>query len=170
MRGFAQYRSKLLGFVSVAVVLATPAAGIAATATTTFQVTATVLSVCTVSATNLAFGNYDASSGTPNDASSTVTTTCSNTTAYTVALNAGTGSGATVALRKMTNGANTLNYSMYTTAGRTTVWGDGTLSTVTQAGTGNGSGQALTVYGRVPTSQYVTAGSYTDTVTATVTY
>ncbi len=170
MRGFAQYRSKLLGLVSVAVVLATPAAGIAATATTTFQVTATVLSVCTVSATNLAFGNYDASSGTPNDASSTVTTTCSNTTAYTVALNAGTGSGATVALRKMTNGANTLNYSMYTTAGRTTVWGDGTLSTVTQAGTGNGSGQALTVFGRIPTSQYVTAGSYTDTVTATVTY
>lgn len=170
MRGFAQYRSKLLGFVSLAVVLATPAVGIAATATTTFQVTATVLSVCTVSATNLAFGNYDASSGTPNDASSTVTTTCSNTTAYTVALNAGTGSGATVALRKMTNGANTLNYSMYTTAGRTTVWGDGTLSTVTQAGTGNGSGQALTVFGRIPTSQYVTAGSYTDTVTATVTY
>ncbi len=170
MRAFAPYRSKFLGLVSVAVVLATPAAGIAATATTTFQVTATVLSVCTVSATNLAFGNYDASSGTPNDASSTVTTTCSNTTAYTVALNAGTGTGATVALRKMTNGANTLNYSMYTTAGRTTVWGDGTLSTVTQAGTGNGSGQALTVFGRIPTSQYVTAGSYTDTVTATVTY
>jgi spore coat protein U-like protein len=70
----------------------------------------------------------------------------------------------------MTNGANTLNYSMYTTAGRTTVWGDGTLSTVTQAGTGNGTGQALTVFGRVPTGQYVTAGSYTDTVTATVTY
>jgi spore coat protein U-like protein len=170
MRGFTQYKSKLLGVVCAAAMLAAPTAGIAATATTTFQVTATVLSVCTVSATNLAFGNYDASSGTPNDASSTVTTTCSNSTAYTVALNAGTGSGATVALRKMTNGANTLNYSMYTTAGRTTVWGDGTLSTVTQAGTGNGSGQALTVFGRIPTSQYVTAGSYTDTVTATVTY
>ena len=170
MRGSSAYKSKLLGLTCAVAVLATPAAGIAATATTTFQVTATVLSVCTVAATNLAFGNYDASSGTPNDASSTVTTTCSNTTAYTVALNAGTGSGATVALRKMTNGANTLNYSMYTTAGRTTVWGDGTLSTVTQAGTGNGAGQALTVFGRVPVGQYVTAGSYTDTVTATVTY
>ncbi|NOT41213.1 MAG: spore coat U domain-containing protein [Alphaproteobacteria bacterium] len=170
MRGFSQYKSRLLGVACATAMLATPAIGIAATATTTFQVTATVLSVCTVSATNLAFGNYDASSGTPNDASSTVTTTCSNTTPYTVALNAGTGSGATVALRRMTNGANTLSYTMYTTAGRTTVWGDGTLSTVTQAGTGNGSGQALTVFGRVPTGQYVTAGSYTDTVTATVTY
>ena len=170
MRGFTPYKSRLLGVACATVMLATPAIGIAATATTTFQVTATVLSVCTVSATNLAFGNYDASSGTPNDASSTVTTTCSNTTGYTVALNAGTGSGATVAVRRMTNGANTLDYSMYTTAGRTTVWGDGTLSTVTQAGTGNGTGQALTVFGRIPTGQYVTAGSYTDTVTATVTY
>lgn len=170
MRGFTQYKSKLLGVACATAMLATPAIGIAATATTTFQVTATVLSVCTVSATNLAFGNYDASSGTPNDASSTVTTTCSNTTGYTVALNAGTGSGGTVAVRRMTNGANTLDYSMYTTVGRTTVWGDGTLSTVTQAGTGNGAGQALTVFGRIPIGQYVTAGSYTDTVTATVTY
>lgn len=170
MRKSSPVIPKTAALVCAAMVLGIPAAGLAATATTTFQVTATVLSVCTVSATNLAFGNYDASSGTPNDASSTVTTTCSNSTAYTVALNAGTGSGATVAMRRMTNGANTLNYSMYTTAGRTTVWGDGTLSTVTQAATGNGSGQALTVFGRIPTGQYVTAGNYTDTVTATVTY
>lgn len=170
MRKSSPVIPKAAALLCAAMVLGIPAAGLAATATTTFQVTATVLSVCTVSATNLAFGNYDASSGTPNDASSTVTTTCSNSTAYTVALNAGTGSGATVAMRRMTNGANTLNYSMYTTAGRTTVWGDGTLSTVTQAATGNGSGQALTVFGRIPTGQYVTAGNYTDTVTATVTY
>lgn len=170
MRGSYSLKSKLLAVSCAVAVLGAPAAAIAATATTTFQVTATVLSVCTVAATNLAFGNYDASSGTPNDATSTVTTTCSNTTNYTVALNAGTGSGATVATRKMTNGANTLDYTMYTTSGRTTVWGDGTLSTATQSGTGNGSGQALTVYGRISTGQYVTAGNYSDTVTATVTY
>jgi spore coat protein U-like protein len=70
----------------------------------------------------------------------------------------------------MTNGGSTLDYSMYTTAGRTTVWGDGTLSTSTQAGTGNGAAQALTVFGRIPVGQYVTAGAYADTVTATVTY
>ncbi|MFM9863467.1 MAG: spore coat U domain-containing protein [Micropepsaceae bacterium] len=154
--------------VCAAAIVATPVA-IAATATTTFQVTATVLSVCTVSATNLAFGNYDASSGTPNDNTSTVTVRCSNTTPYTVALNAGTGTGATVAVRRMTGGS-TLDYSMYTTAGRTTVWGDGTLATVTQAGTGNGANQALTVFGRITTGQFVAAGAYTDTITATVTY
>lgn len=159
---------KLAGALVCATAIATPVA-IAATTTTTFQVTATVLSVCSVSATNLAFGNYDASLGTPVDGSSTVTVTCTPSETYDVGLNAGTGTGATVAVRRMTNGANTLDYSLYTNAGRTTVWGE-TIGTDTQAGTGNGAGQALTVYGRIPTAQYVAAGAYTDTITATVTY
>lgn len=159
---------KLAGALVCATAIATPVA-IAATTTTTFQVTATVLSVCSVSATNLAFGNYDASLGTPVDGSSTVTVTCTPSETYDVGLNAGTGSGATVAVRRMTNGANTLDYTLYTNAGRTTVWGN-TIGTDTQAGTGNGAGQALTVYGRIPTAQYVAAGAYTDTITATVTY
>lgn len=165
-------KTKLLGLVCAAALVATPAVGLAATATATFQVTATVLSVCTVTATDLAFGNYDASSGTPNDNTSTVTVTCSNNAPYTVALDAGTGTGATVAVRRMGDGGgNWLDYSMYTTAARTTVWGDGTLGTVVQNGTGTGAAQNLIVYGRIPTGQFVTAGNYVDnTVTATVTY
>jgi spore coat protein U-like protein len=162
-------KTKLLSLLCGAAILAVPAA-IAATTTTTFNVTANVVATCAVTATNLAFGNYDAASGTPTDATSTVNVTCTNNHGYTVDLNAGTGSGATVAVRRMTNGANTLDYSMFTDAARSTVWGDGTLSTSTQAGTGNGAAQALTVYGRIPTGQFVTAGAYSDTVTATVTY
>ncbi len=162
-------KTKLLALLCGAAVLAVPAA-IAATTSTTFNVTANVVATCAVTATNLAFGNYDAALGTPVDATSTVNVTCTNGHGYTVDLNAGTGSGATVAVRRMTNGGNTLDYSMYTDAARTTVWGDGTLSTSTQAGTGNGAAQALTVYGRIPTGQFVTAGAYSDTVTATVTY
>jgi len=164
------YKKNALKLASALVCAAvlTPVA-IAATTTTTFTVTATVLSVCSVAATNLAFGNYDASSGTANDASSTVTVTCTPSETYDVGLDAGTGSGATVAVRRMTNGGNTLDYSLYQDAGRTTVWGQ-TIGTNTQAGTGNGSGQAFTVYGRIPTAQYVAAGNYSDTITATVTY
>lgn len=163
-------KTKLMGFVCAAALVAMPAVAIAATATTTFQVTATVISVCTVSATDLAFGNYDASAGAPNDNSSTVSVTCSNGSPYTVGLDAGTGAGATVNVRRMSNGGNTLDYSMYTTAGRTTVWADGTAGTSTQAGAGNGAVQNFTVFGRIPTGQFVTAGAYADTVTATVTY
>ena len=151
-----------------AIALAAPVA-IAGTATTTFQVTATVLSVCSVTATNLAFVNYDASLATPNDNSSTVSVTCSPLETYDVGLNAGTGTGATVAVRKMTSGANTLNYSLYQDAARSTVWGD-TVGTDTQASTGNGSAQNYTVYGRIPVAQYVVPASYADTITATVTY
>jgi spore coat protein U-like protein len=142
---------------------------LAATSTTTFQVTATVLSVCGVSATNLAFGNYDASSGTPNDASSTVTATCTNGETYDVGLDVGTGAGATYAVRRMTNGGNTLDYSLYQDAARTTVWGE-TIGVDTVAGVGNGAAQNLTVYGRIPINQYVASGAYTDTITVTLTY
>jgi spore coat protein U-like protein len=166
--------NKRIGFkatlVAAALCAAAPAA-LAATVTDTFQVTATVLSVCSVTATDLAFGNYDASSGTPNDATSTVSATCTPSETYDIAIDVGSGSGATFANRKMTSGANTLNYSLYTTAARTTIWGDGTGGTATQAGTGNGAAQNLTVYGRIPVGQYVAAGSYVDTtVTVTLTY
>ena len=59
---------------------------------------------------------------------------------------------------------------LYTTALRTTVWGDGTASTGTTAGTGSGLAQSLTVYGRLPSLTGAVPGVYTDTVTITITY
>ncbi|MGH8651889.1 MAG: spore coat protein U domain-containing protein [Gammaproteobacteria bacterium] len=44
---------------------------LAATDTTTFDVTATIVAACDVSATNLGFGDYDPSSGTTLDGNST---------------------------------------------------------------------------------------------------
>lgn len=141
----------------------------AATATTTFSVTATVLQVCAVSASTLAFGNYDPTSATPTDGTTTVSVTCTNGTAYTIGLNAGTGSGATVASRKMTASSNLLNYTLYQDNLRATVWGN-TVSTDTVAGTGSGAAIPHTVYGRIPAQQTAPTGSYSDTVTVTVTY
>lgn len=139
------------------------------TSSTSFTVTATVPSACNVSATMLNFGSKGSLS-TNTDATSSVSVQCTNTTPYNVGLNAGTGSGATVATRKMTGPASaTLNYSLYTTAARTTVWGN-TVGTNTVAGTGTGAAQSLTVYGRVPVQSTPATGSYTDTIVVTVTY
>jgi spore coat protein U-like protein len=150
-----------------ALAVAASAAGQAATTNTTFAVSSTVLSVCTVSATALAFGNY---SLVQTDATNVVSVTCTFGTAYDVGLNAGGGSGATVATRKMTGpSSQTLNYTLYQDSGRTTVWGN-TVGTDTVAGTGSGTAQNLTVYGRVSGAQAAGAGAYTDTVTVTVTY
>jgi spore coat protein U-like protein len=145
----------------------------AATTTTTFSVTATVNAVCGVSASTLGFGVYNPTSATNLDATTTISVTCTNGTAYNVGLNAGTGSGASVTTRKLTRtagGSETVDYSLYQEIGRTTVWGD-TVSTDTVAGTGNGSAQPLTVFGRIPGSQTTTpVASYSDTITVTVTY
>ncbi|MHB1494793.1 MAG: Csu type fimbrial protein [Acidithiobacillus sp.] len=139
----------------------------AATAATTFSVTATMMPNCTISATNLAFGSY---TGALVDATSTISVTCTNTTGYNVGLNAGTSSGATVTTRKMTGPAGaTLAYALYQDSAHTINWGN-TVGTDTVSGTGNGSAQTLTVYGQVPAGQFVTPGAYTDTITATITY
>jgi spore coat protein U-like protein len=94
---------------------------------------------------------------------------CTNTTPYNIGLDAGTGTGATVAVRKLSTGGVTVNYTLYSDSGRTTVWGN-TVSTDTVAATGNGASQSYTVYGRVPAQTTPAPGTYTDTVTVTVTY
>jgi spore coat protein U-like protein len=38
------------------------------------------------------------------------------------------------------------------------------------SGTGNGAGQTITIFGRVPAQTTPAPGTYTDTVTVTVTY
>jgi len=168
-----QYQNTVKSLLSVAV-LGFLTLGLASTsavaqtnpATTTFGVSATVLKDCIVSATAMAFGNYTGAVNTP---TSTVTVTCTNTTAYNVGLSAGLATGATVTTRKMQNGANLLPYSLYSNSVMSTNWGN-TVGTDTVAGTGNGAAQALTVYGQIAAGLYVTPGSYTDTITATVTY
>jgi spore coat protein U-like protein len=136
-------------------------------ATTTFNVTATVLKDCTVSATGLSFGNY---TGAALNATSAVTVTCTSGTTYTLGLNQGLTTGATVTTRQMgiTQPAGGLNYSLLSGSATGPNWGNTSGSWV--SGTGTGAGQALTVYGSIAAGQFVPPGSYTDTITATVTY
>lgn len=158
------------GLVTAVIALMPANLASAATKTTSFTVSATVLASCSVSATNLNFGNYTASSGSNLDATSTVSVTCTNGQAYTIALDGGSVAG-NVSARTMSDGAaHILSYGLYTDAGYTTLWGDGTGGTSTLPGTGNGTQQNATVYGRIAASQFATAGTYTDTVTVTVSY
>jgi spore coat protein U-like protein len=137
------------------------------TVTSTFTVSAIVLSACSLSATDLAFGIY---SGTQIDSTSVISITCTNTTTYNVGLNAGTATGATVTTRRMTGpGTAQLNYKLFSNSARTINWGN-TVATDTLAGAGSGATQSLTVYGRLPAGQYVQPGTYADTIVATVTY
>jgi spore coat protein U-like protein len=143
-------------------------------ATTTFTVTATVVKNCTVSAVPLAF-TYTPGAG--NVASNTtVSVSCTNGTTFNTELNAGTTAGGTIAQRLMTNGTQTLQYNLYTTAGLATPWGT-TVGTNTVAGTGAGMAAAnavvQTVFGQVPDTAPNNGeppGTYTDLITVSVAY
>ncbi len=144
-------------------------------ATTTFQVTATVLKACTVSATALAFGNYTPTAGAVTNSSS-ISVACTKTSPYTLTLNGGSTSGGTIGQRLMTNGTQTLQYNLYTSATYTTLLGDGSTSgsaNVTGTGAGLSVPTTVNVYGKLPDSaanQSVPAGNYTDTITVSVAY
>ncbi len=134
--------------------------------TTHFNLTVVVQAACTISANPLSFGTY---SGAVRDSTTTLSVTCTDTTAYDVGLNAGTAAAATVTNRMMTgpDGA-LLHYSLYSNSAYSTNWGNSAGSWV--SGTGTGNTQTLTVYGQVPANQTPTPGNYTDTITATVYY
>lgn len=140
----------------------------AATATDTFQVTASVTAACSVTANDLNFGAYDPLSASPTDSSSSLSVTCTLSTPYRIGLDKGQGAGATITNRKMTSGTQTLTYSLYQDAARDVVWGDTVPTSVSGIGTGNAQG--YTVYGRIPAQQIVPPSTYTDTILVTVTF
>jgi len=137
-----------------------------------FGVTADVQTECTVSATTLDFGSAGNIATTAVMASSTITVNCTPGINYSVALNAGQGSGATMAQRRLTRtgGTETLRYGLYRDNARTQLWGDGSAGSSTAAGTGNGNYTSLTVYGTLPVQTVPPPGQYSDTVTVTLTY
>ena len=147
----------------------------AATASGALMVSVTVAPTCSVAANPLLFGTYYPGNGGLN-ASTTLLVRCSRGAAFTVAMDAGAGGG-TLAQRLMAQGAAHLQYNLYTSAARTTVWGDGSVSSAVVAGSGKGlaSGEAITetVYGSLPDSaanQRLPPGLYTDTVLVTISY
>jgi spore coat protein U-like protein len=154
----------------------TAANGIAASCTTitgnsaniSFTTTATVSNQCTLTVGSLNFGSVS-SLALSVAATATISVQCTSGDAYIVGLNAGSGSGATIAARLMTSGVQTVIYSLYQNSAHTTLWGN-TAGTNTEAGTGSGSSQTLTVYGLVPVQVVPAAATFTDTVLVTVTY
>jgi len=136
-----------------------------------------LLQSCNVSATAVTFGTYSPLSGSPNDATGTITVSCQVLliglfVSWTIALNSG--SSGNYGARQMRSGTNSLSYNLYTSAAHTSVWGDGTGGTSLVSanpflivGSDNVN---YTVYGRIPAGQDRAAGTYTDSITVTVTY
>jgi len=137
--------------------------------TAPLDVTLQILANCVVSANPLDFGSSQGVLASAVSSSTTISVTCSNTTPYTLGLSAGSGAGSTTSSRYMSGaGASpaTVKFDLFQSSGGAN-WGN-TPGTDTLAGTGTGSTQTLTVYGRVPQQATPMPDRYVSTVTATV--
>lgn len=149
----------------------------AVTANGTSDNSASVAASCkTPTTATLSFGTYNPILNTALDSTTTINIRCTNNTPITsVALNGGT-AGGSISQRKMQlTGATTnkLNYQLYKDTNRSTVWGDGTTGSTYTGLTGAGlnTDVTITVYGRIPAGQQTAKpGSYSDSITVTVTY
>jgi spore coat protein U-like protein len=145
----------------------------AASATANLAASSSVANNCTISTAALAFGAYDpvvANASANLDASGTVSIACTKGATATIDLDLG--ANATGSTRRLSDGAGTpsyLTYEIYSDAGRTTVWGAG-ASGLAPAAAPSKAARNFTAYGRVPSNQDVPAGSYADTVVATVNF
>jgi spore coat protein U-like protein len=137
--------------------------------TANLAVTANVAPSCLLgTAPTLAFGTLTPLAN--NDAQGNITWRCTN--GFNTVIKLGGGGTGNIGARAM-GGPATLPYQLYTNAGRTTVFGDGTTgSTVPVSGVGYSSPATVTVYGRVLQADAAVAlnGNYTDAVLVTIVF
>lgn len=143
---------------------------LANTSTASFTVTASVAPQCTLTTSDINFGTVGALSN-PVTASGTVTVRCTSSASYGISMDGGT-SGSTDPTRRWMGGITPqtgISYGLYQNSEYSLPWGN-TLD-LTRSGTGSGSNQTFTVFGRTNGSTITPpAGTYTDTVVVTVTY
>jgi spore coat protein U-like protein len=139
---------------------------------------------CTISLSGMNFGSYDPiERSTPLDSAGSVNVACNPTTlgealfGVYVDIAFGTGSSGSYAARTLRQPpSSVLQYNLYTTAARTTVWGNGAGGTQTVGGavggllSGQPSPRTFPVYGRIPPLQDPGVGVHGDTVIVTVTF
>ena len=168
--GDTVYSSSFAGAATISYAfynLFAPACTAGASSSFSFQVQATVINDCTVSASPISFANGGVLSSAVR-ATGSLSVRCVNNNAYQIALNGGSVSG-NVAARQMQRfgGSERLNYDLSATLDGPG-WGDGSGATAKVGGTGSGQTSVLTIYARVPAQAAPVPGDYKDTVTATI--
>ena len=144
------------------------------TSTATITVSASIAASCTITTAPLAFGTYNPG-GADTTGTATITATCTNGTAYTINFN-DTPDGVTSGTYKL--------YSAGTSAAATSLWLEASFgatsgftnsitngNTYTISGTGNGSAQSKTLYGKIASGQTGrVATAFSQTLTLNLVY
>lgn len=127
---------------------------------------------CSLGGVAVAFGAYDSLTLQSVDTIGSLVFQC-NQKAHNVMITLSPGSAASYAARRMLNGSQPLFYNLYRDVGRTIIWGDGSGGTQAyfiKNPQPNNQDITVPIFGRIPASQNVGVGSYSDTITVTLNY
>jgi spore coat protein U-like protein len=161
--------------LTIAIALFSADSALAGSESTDMQVSAEVVSNCTISSTDMNFGAYDpigANAEEPLNATGEVTIQCTLGSEVAVTLDSGQHAGMSgegrggAAIRKLASEESTMQYELYGDAAHRDAWGASAVSNFFMVGTGYA--QTMTVHGTIPAGQNLEVGSYSDVVTATV--
>lgn len=126
-----------------------------------FNVSATVVNDCLISATNVGFGAAGLLDSALS-ATGSISARCTNGDAWRISLNGGSGSNVAARTMQRAGGGGTVGYQLYVDAAHTTPWGDGTAGTSMATGVGTGNQQVVNVYGAVPAQTTPAPGNGND--------
>ena len=120
----------------------------------------------------IAFGAYDIFSLSDDTGTGSFSVTGCSVGARTYVTTLSTGSSNSFTTRTMKSSGNSLNYNLYTDATYTSIWGIGSggTSSVSKTNGSGGTGSTITIYGKIPAEQDVYAGSYSDSITITISF
>ncbi len=170
--------NKMIMAALAAVAFMTAGQAMAATTTANMTVSMTNVATASVSATPIAFGNVTTTTSNPT-ATGTITVNVTSGAPYTVSIDGGLHARTMGACRAM-QGAPSVSrgYQTYADTLRAVPWGDSDTGNscagayanggASQAGTGTGVNQVLTVYAMAYLGTAL--GAMSDTVTVTVAY
>lgn len=126
------------------------------------------VAACEIDVPPMHFGTINPLHANATDSATSMTITCTVSTAFTIGLGEGRG---TYHERHLQSVARTLAYNLYIDPSRTLVWGDGTAGTLTLNGSSDGTNPAsYTIYARIPYQPQAEPGAYVDTIVITLSF
>jgi spore coat protein U-like protein len=124
-----------------------------------------------VSVVGVAFGGYDVFDVVPLASTGSLTFRCNGVLQNeTIVIDLSAGNSGDALARTLTGTTTPLSYNLYLDAAHTLVWGNGAGGTSHHGPTTPPDAQdvTVTVFGLIPDRQSVVAGSYSDTIVATI--
>lgn len=160
-------RRGIIAMAALIGVVGVPAVGAADTGTATIAVSAMVATTVIVTASALSLGPVTIGGGS--SSTTVISITCTGGSTYDVGLGLGANTNGGQRYLKGSATGTLLRYELCQDANCETPWGN-TIGIDALHGSGSGTEQDLTVYAKISSGQSLTVDSYTDTVTATISY